>query len=407
MTYEELFSASKQYLMPNYGRLPIAFAKGEGCFLYDLEGKKFLDFSSGIAVTSLGHAHPAVTAAISEQAGQLLHCSNLFHIPAQTKLAQLLVENSDFDQVLFCNSGAEANEGAIKLARRYAQLTYGPEKHEIITFHNAFHGRTFGALAATPTPKYQEGFAPLTPGFAHAVPGDMESVKALYTEATCAVMLEPIQGEGGVIPFAEEFLQELRAWCTEHQVLLIFDEVQTGCGRTGTLFAYQQFGVIPDIMTLAKGLGNGVPIGAVLAKAEISKVFTPGTHGTTFGGNPLVTAAGVATIEIVKEPAFLQHVQETGAYLQDALQALVQSYDWVKEIRGLGLIQGIVVEKPVANEIVKRCLDKGLIVLVAGANTVRILPPLIVEQQQLDQGVSVLKQAFQEQDQAIQSAATV
>jgi acetylornithine/N-succinyldiaminopimelate aminotransferase len=398
MSIQELMEDAGNYLMHTYARFPVAFVKGNGCYLYDTEGKQYLDFGCGIGVTGLGHNHPKVTEVIQAQAAQLLHCSNLFQIPSQIALARRLVEHSDFDRVFFCNSGAEANEGAIKLARRYSQLTYGSHKHKIITFHHAFHGRTITTLAATPTEKYQEGYTPLTPGFSYAIPEDLESVRSLYTEETCAVLLEPVQGEGGVIPFSKEFLRELRAWCDENGVLLIFDEVQTGCGRTGSLFAYQQFGVVPDIMTLAKGLGNGVPIGAILAKETVASAFTPGTHGTTFGGNPLATTAALATLEVLAEQSFLAHVQGMAKQLVSALQDLQQAYpELIVEIRGLGLMQGIVLHQPVASEIVKGCLERGLVVLVAGASTVRLLPPLILEPSHIDQAMETLHAVFQTQ----------
>jgi acetylornithine/N-succinyldiaminopimelate aminotransferase len=397
MIMQAILEDADKFLMNTYARLPIAFTEGNGCYLYDTDGNEYLDFGSGIAVTGLGHNHPVVTAAIQEQAAQLLHCSNLYQIPSQVELAKQLVANSDLDRVFFCNSGAEANEGAIKLARRYAQLNFGPQKHAIITFQHAFHGRTLTTLTATPTPKYQEGYAPLTPGFSYAIPGDMDSVRALYSDETCAVLLEPVQGEGGVIPFTKEFLQQLRAWCDENQILLIFDEVQTGCGRTGTLFAYQQFGVVPDIMTLAKGLGNGVPIGAVLAKENVASAFTPGSHGTTFGGNPLSTTAALATMGVLTEPSFLQHVRDMGAILADALEELKQQFpEAITEIRGMGLMQGIVLKQPIAMDIVKGCLEKGLIVLVAGPSTVRLLPPLIIKPAQIESAIRTIASVIHE-----------
>ncbi|GAX90846.1 aspartate aminotransferase family protein [Effusibacillus lacus] len=384
------------HVMQTYGRWPVAMVKGEGVWLYDDKGKQYLDFTAGIAVTGLGHAHPKIAEVIARQASTLLHCSNLFHIPSQMELAGKLVELSCCDQVFFCNSGAEAIEGSIKMARRYAHKNYGPEKHEIITFEHSFHGRTLGALTATCQQKYQEGFAPLVPGFHYAQSGDLESVKSfLSPEKTCAVLLEPVQGEGGVRPFDKQFLMNLRKLCDENGVLLIFDEVQTGVGRTGTFFAYEQLGVEPDIIALAKGLANGVPIGAVLAKQHVADVMVPGTHASTFGGNPLATAAGVATVEILLQEGILAHVREMGAYLVDKLQTLVGKYFVAQEVRGMGLLVGLSLDRP-AGDVIKACLEKGLLLTVAGGNAVRFTPPLIVEKEHIDQAVSIVEQTLVE-----------
>ncbi|BCJ87900.1 aspartate aminotransferase family protein [Effusibacillus dendaii] len=386
---------SENHVMQTYGRWPIEAARGEGVWLYDTGGKKYLDFTAGIAVTALGHAHPVVAKAISEQATQLLHCSNLFHIPSQIELANKLVELSCCDKVFFSNSGAEAIEGAIKMARRYASQTYGREKYEIITFEHSFHGRTMGALSATCQPKYQEGFGPLVPGFLYAKSGDLDSVQSLISHKTCAVLLEPVQGEGGVRPFTAEFLQAVRELCDRHRALLIFDEVQTGVGRTGTFFAYEQFGVEPDIVALAKGLANGVPIGAVLAKQKIADVMVPGTHASTFGGNPLATTAALATVGTLLEQHIMQHVQEMGHYLMEKLQTLVTKYPMAKEVRGLGLLVGLELDRPAA-DIVKACLEKGLLLTVAGGSALRFTPALIVEKEHIDQAVSILESVLAE-----------
>lgn len=382
-------------VMQTYGRFPVTLVKGEGVYLYDDSGKQYLDFAAGIAVTALGHAHPVVTKAIAEQANTLLHCSNLYHIPSQMQLAEKLVALSCGDQVFFANSGAEAIEGSIKMARRYAHVTFGPEKKEIITFQHSFHGRTFAALTATCQTKYQEGFGPLLPGFHYAEPGNLESVKSLVNEHTCAILLEPVQGEGGVRPFETEFLQELRTLCDQRGILLIFDEVQTGVGRTGTFFAYEQLGVEPDIIALAKGLANGVPIGAVIAKQKIADVMVPGTHASTFGGNPLATTAGVATVSTILQENILKNVSITGAYLTESLEQLVNKYPNALEVRGMGLLLGLTLESS-AGDAVKKCLEKGLMLTVAGGNTLRFTPPLIVTTEQIDQAVTIVDQVLAE-----------
>ncbi|MFC4768300.1 aspartate aminotransferase family protein [Effusibacillus consociatus] len=383
------------HVMQTYGRWPVSMAKGEGIWLYDSEGNKYLDFTAGIAVTALGHAHPEIAKVIAEQAATLLHCSNLYHIPNQIELAAKLVELSCFDKVFFSNSGAEAIEGAIKMARRWAYENYGPEKHEVITFEHSFHGRTLGALTATCQAKYQEGFGPLVPGFHYANPGNIESVKSLISEKTCAILLEPVQGEGGVRPFSKAFLQELRALCDENGFLLILDEVQTGVGRTGTFFAYEQFGIEPDILALAKGLANGVPIGAVLAKQHVADVMVPGTHASTFGGNPLATAAGLATVNLLLQEGIMDNVREMGGYLVGKLQQLVDKHPVAQEVRGMGLLVGLSLDRP-AGDVIKACMEKKLLLTVAGGNAVRFTPPLIVTKEQIDQAVSILDETLAE-----------
>lgn len=380
-------------VMQTYGRWPVTLVKGEGVWLYDDAGKKYLDFTAGIAVTALGHAHPKVARAIAEQAGALLHCSNLFHIPSQIELAQKLVELSCCDQVFFANSGAEAIEGSLKMARRYANKTYGPEKYEIITFQHSFHGRTMGALTATAQPKYQEGFGPLVPGFHYADPGNLESVKSFISQKTAAVLLEPVQGEGGVRPFDRQFLQGVRELCDKYGALLIFDEVQTGVGRTGTFFAYEQLGVEPDIIALAKGLANGVPIGAILAKQHVAEVMTPGTHASTFGGNPLATTAGLATLETLFAENVMENARQMGDYLKQKLQLLTEKHPVAKEVRGMGLLLGLTLDRP-AGDVVKGCLEKGLLLTVAGGDTVRFTPPLIVTEEQVDQAVAIVDEVL-------------
>jgi acetylornithine/N-succinyldiaminopimelate aminotransferase len=382
-------------IMQTYGRMPVTMVRGEGARLYDENGKEYLDFTAGIAVTNLGHSHPAITEAISKQAAQLIHCSNLYYNPSQIKLAETLVKHSCMDQVFFCNSGAEANEAAIKLARKYAFDHYGPEKYEIITFKHSFHGRTMGAITATGQTKYQQGFGPLVPGFHYAEAGNLESVLGLINEKTCAIMIEPVQGEGGVLPMNPDFLTALRKLCDEKGILLIFDEIQTGIGRTGTLFAYEQFSIEPDILTLAKGLANGVPIGAMLAKKHVSKVFTPGTHASTFGGNPLATTAALATLDILLGKGYLERVRTLGNYLADRLAELVKTYEIAVEVRGMGLMRGVLLKEG-AGEVVSAAFEKGLLLTVAGGNTVRFVPPFVITEADIDRAVSIVDQVLGE-----------
>jgi len=381
------------HLFQNYARSPLAFTRGEGLRLYAEDGREYLDFTSGIGVTNLGHAHPQVTAAIREQAANLLHCSNLFTIPGQEKVAAKLAAKTGLQRTFFCNSGAEANEGAIKLARKHSQEAYGAHKHEILTFHDAFHGRTLATVAATPRPAFQAGFAPLMPGFRY-VEKDLRQVEEAISDATCAILIEPVQGEGGVQPMAPEFLQGLRALCDRHGLLLIFDEVQTGIGRTGTLFAFEQSGVVPDILTLAKGLGNGVPVGAVVAREEVALAMRPGSHGTTFGGTPLVMAAALAVLETIEAEDLLANTRAMGQELGARLHKLVESHDFLLEARGLGLMRGLVFNRPVA-PVVAACRELGLLVLSAGDQTLRLLPALTVTSQDIHLAMTILQEALE------------
>ncbi|KEO81589.1 aspartate aminotransferase family protein [Tumebacillus flagellatus] len=390
------------HLMSNYGRLPISFVRGQGTRLYDEQDNEYLDFTSGIAVTNLGHCHPNVTAALQEQAATLVHTSNLFQIPKQEAVAAKLCELSGLDQVFFCNSGAEANEAAIKLARKHSKEKYGEHKFEILTLEDGFHGRTLATVTATPRKKFQEGFAPLMPGFRY-VPKDLAAIEAAISENTCALMMEPVQGEGGVLPLTPEFLQGVRALCDKHGLLLIFDEVQTGIGRTGTMFAFEQAGVQPDILTLAKALGNGIPVGATLAKAEVASAFTPGTHGSTFGGTPLVMAAVLATLETIESENILQNAKEMGIELGLRLQGLIEQHDCLLELRGLGLLRGVTMDRPVA-PLINKCRELGLLVLSAGENTLRIIPPLTVTSQDIHLAIKILEQAVQEVAQGVAQA---
>lgn len=382
------------HLFPTYSRLPVSFVRGQGARLYDADGREYIDFASGIGVTNLGHAHPQVTAALQQQAAQLMHCSNLYEIPIQSQVAAKLAAVSGLAKTFFCNSGAEANEAAIKTARRYAQLTYGPQKHEILVLEDAFHGRTMGALAATPRAKFQDGFAPLLPGFV-TVPKRLDAVAAAITPATCAILVEPVQGEGGVLPLPTAFLQGLRTLCDQHSLLLIFDEVQTGIGRTGTLFAFEQSAVRPDLLTLAKGLGNGVPVGALLATEATAAVMTPGTHGSTFGGNPLAMAAALATLTAIEEENLLAHAQTCAAELTAALETLAARHPHITGVRGLGLMQALVFDRPIG-PLVQTCLDYGLLVLSAGETALRLLPPLVITSADIALAIQILEQAIAE-----------
>ncbi len=390
MPTEELQRETERYLMNTYTRFPVSVARGRGCLVYDLEGREYIDFVAGIAVNVLGHAHPDLVRAIQKQAQQVLHASNLYLTEPQVRLAKLLVTQSFADKVFFCNSGAEANEAAIKLARRYAREKFGPDRFEIITMVNSFHGRTMGSLSATGQDKVQKGFEPLVPGFRHVPFNDLAEVDKAMSRNTAAVLLEPIQGEGGVHVADRRYLTSLRELCRQRDVLLIFDEIQTGMGRTGTLFAYQQLGVEPDIMTLAKGLGGGVPIGACLATDEVAAAFGPGSHASTFGGNPLACAAALAVCRILVEGRLLERSRAMGAYLAKGLLDCQLSHPRVvNEVRGLGLLQGMdlaVDGVPVVHE----CLRRGLLINCTMGNVLRFVPPLVVTEAQIDRLLEVL-----------------
>lgn len=381
-------------LYNTFARAPIAFARGEGAWVETTDGRRLLDFGGGIAVNALGHAHPALVKALTDQAGRLWHVSNLYRVPEQEALAEKLTRLSFADKVFFGNSGAEAVECAIKTARRYHFVSGHPERNQIVTFAGAFHGRTLATLAAAANPKYQEGYAPAPGGFVQVPLGDLKAVEAAIGPETAAIMIEPIQGEGGVRPVAAQFLRDLRALCDRNGLLLIFDEVQTGIGRTGKLFAYEWSGAVPDIMALAKGLGGGFPVGACLATAEAAKGMTPGTHGTTFGGNPLAMAVGNAVIDIVSEPAFLEDVRRKGLYFKQRLASVVDSHpDTVAGIRGEGLLIGLRCIAPVA-DVVAALRDHGMLAVGAGDNVVRLLPPLNVSDAEIDGAIERLDMAL-------------
>ena len=378
-----------KYIMKTYGRYPLVPVRGEGCCLWDADGRRYLDFLAGVAVNNLGHCHPKVVEALRNQAAELIHCSNYYHIPNQIELAELLCEHSFADRAFFCNSGAEANEAAIKLARKYSREKFGPDRYEIITALSSFHGRTMATVSATGQEKVQKFFDPLLHGFRHVPFNDADSLGRAITTNTCAVMLEPIQGEGGVVIPSPEYFREVRNICDERRVLLIFDEVQVGMGRTGRLFAHEHFGITPDIMTLAKALAGGAPIGTMLAREEIAGSFGPGTHGSTFGGNPLVTAAGLAAVRAILEEGILENTMEMGRYLLSGLEGLKGKFPIITEVRGIGLMIGMQLSVP-AGEIVKKALDRGLLLNVAQDNVLRFVPPLIVTAGEIDEMLEIL-----------------
>jgi acetylornithine/N-succinyldiaminopimelate aminotransferase len=382
----------QKFYMRIINRLPVTLVRGKGARVWDTKGKEYLDFVAGSAVNSLGHCHPVVVNALTEQAKTLIHTSNLFYTIPQIQLAELLVGNSCLDRVFFCNSGAEANEGAIKLARRYGKL-HLKGAYEIITAAGSFHGRTLATVAATGQDKHQQPYIPLPDGFVQANYDDIEAVKAATSNRTCAVMVEPIQGEGGVNVPQEGYLKEIRAWCDEKGILLILDEIQTGIGRIGTLFGYEQYGVEPDIMTLAKGLAGGVPIGALLAK-ERASVFVPGDHGSTFGGNPLVCAVGVATLKFIIDNDIPAKVKKMGQYFVAGLEKLKAKFSFITEIRGRGLLLALGLTDNTAEELVLACLKEGLLVNPVKPNALRFIPPLIITEKDIDEALNILEKVL-------------
>jgi len=382
----------KKLFMQTIKRLPVTLVRGQGARVWDTEGKEYLDFVGGWAVNSLGHCPPVIVKALTEQAQTLIQASNQFYTIPQIQLAELLVSNSCLDRVFFCNSGAEANEGAIKLARRYGKLHLNGA-YEIITTRESFHGRTLAMLAATGQDKFQEPYIPLPDGFINVNYNDVEAIKAATTSKTCAVMVEPIQGEGGVNVPDENYLKEIRAWCDKKGILFVVDEVQTGIGRIGTLFAYEQFGIEPDIMTLAKGLGSGVPIGAFLAKERVS-VFAIGEHGSTFGGNPLVCAASLAVLKFIIDNNIPRKVKQVGQYFMDGLGKLKAKFDFITEVRGRGLLLALSFTSDVAEKVVLACLEKGLLVNQVKSNALRFIPPLIITEKDVDEALGILEEVF-------------
>jgi acetylornithine/N-succinyldiaminopimelate aminotransferase len=385
--------SATSHLLPVFARVDLAFERGEGCWLYATNGERYLDFTSGVAVNALGHAHPHLVAALQEQATKLWHMSNLFRSPDGERLAARLCEQSFADYVFFCNSGAEAMEGVIKLVRHYHFSKGHPERYRIVTFEGAFHGRTLATLAATGTTKYLEGFGPPVDGFDQVPHGDLEAVKKAIGPHTAGILIELVQGEGGVRSASPAFIKALRALCDEHGILLAFDEVQTGMGRTGELFAYKRVGVAPDVMSLAKALGGGFPIGAVLASAEAASGMAPGSHGSTFGGNPLAVAAANAVLDVMLAPGFFDHVQKMSLLLKQKLASVVDRYPSIlTEVRGEGLLIGVKAVVP-SGDLVNALRDAKLLTVGAGDNVVRFLAPLIVSEAEIDHSVQSLERA--------------
>jgi acetylornithine/N-succinyldiaminopimelate aminotransferase len=393
-TNAELKERGDGVIVGTYARYPAAMVSGAGCKLTDANGKEYLDFLSGIAVCALGHSHPRVSEAICAQAEKLVHVSNLYYTEPQIELAELIVSNSFGDKVFFCNSGAEANEAAIKLARIHSPKG----RYKIISLTGSFHGRTLATVAATGQPKFHEGFEPLPEGFSYAPFGDLAALEAMVDETTCAILCEPLQGEGGVRPLDKEYLAGIRALCDKHGILLIFDEIQTGVGRTGTLFAYEQMGVTPDIMSMAKALGNGMPIGAMVTTTEIAAAFVPGTHASTFGGNPVASAAGVTTMKIMLEDGFLGDVLEKGIYFRELLSGLAGTFPTLLSgSRGMGLIvAGVLTEEGISQgtAIVNAMFERGYLMNFAGNSVLRFVPPLIVTRGEIDEFVAVLTEVL-------------
>jgi len=382
-------------LMPTYNRADLAFERGEGAWLWTVDGRRFLDFGSGIATTSIGHAHPHLVKTIAEQAAKVMHTSNLYRVPQAERLAARLVENSFADSVFFCNSGAEANEGMIKAVRKYHAETGHPEKFRFICFEGAFHGRTLATLAATGNEKYLAGFGPVVEGFDHVPFGNMNAVRDAIGPNTAAIMIEPIQGEGGVRPADLRFLKDLRAVCDEYGLLLALDEVQTGMGRSGKLWAHQWAGIEPDVMSSAKGIGGGFPLGAILAKEKVAQYLKPGTHGTTYGGNPLACAAGNAVLDVILAPGFLEQVDRVARYLWKGMTDLAARHPAVASgVRGAGLLLGLQLTPEVSNtEMQAAAVAEGLLTVAAGQNVLRVAPPLVITEAEVDQALAMLDRA--------------
>ena len=395
MCSKEYMERAENAVLHTYNRFPVVLDRGEGVRLYDLEGKEYLDFGAGIAVFALGYGNKAYNQALKDQIDKVIHTSNLFYNVPMVEAAEKLLKASGLSKVFFTNSGTEAIEGAIKAARKYAWLKDQSTDHEIIAMRHSFHGRSLGALSVTGNAHYQEPFKPLIGGIRFADFNDLDSVKAQITEKTCAIILEPVQGEGGIYPASREFLQGLRKLCDEKDILLILDEIQCGMGRTGTMFAFQSYGVMPDIMTCAKALGCGVPVGAfVLNEKTAGNSLAPGDHGTTYGGNPLACCAVSKVFDLFEEEKILEHVQETAPYLEEKLDKLVEKYDFLTERRGKGLMQGLVVSSRPVGEIINKAIENGLFVLSAGSDVLRFVPPLIITKADIDEMVEKLEKSF-------------
>ncbi len=396
MNTQEIITTAEEHLFHTYNRYQISLDRGEGVHLYDADGKEYVDFGAGIAVFALGYNNKEYNDALKAQIDKLIHTSNYFYNEPAAKAAKAITEVSGMDRVFFTNSGTEAIEGAIKLAKKYAYLKDGSTDHEIIAMQHSFHGRSMGALAVTGNRHYQEAFGPMIPGIKFAQYNNLASVEELVSDKTCAIIFETVQGEGGIYPAKPEFIKGVRKLCDEKGILLILDEIQCGMGRTGTMFAYEQYGVKPDILTVAKALGCGVPVGAFLAREEVAKALVPGDHGTTYGGNPLACAAAVKVLELFKKQNVLDNVKKVSAYLEKKLDEIVAEYDYVVERRGLGLMQGLEINTDVKDlkKVIAACLDNGLILFTAGTNVIRFVPPLVISEADVDEMITKLKKAL-------------
>jgi len=389
----DIMNKADKVIAKTYKRFPVVITKGKGCCLWDTEGKKYIDFVSGIAVCNLGHAHPKISEALSKQADILLHVSNLYYTEPQIELASRLTENSFADRVFFCNSGAEANEAAIKLARKYYKDKGESDRYRIVTMEKSFHGRTMATLSATGQDKIKKGFEPVLDGFDHIPFNDIDALRKSIGPSTCAVLLEPIQGEGGVRCPDPDYLKSVRHLCDEADILLIFDEIQTGMGRTGKFFAYEHFGIEPDVMTLAKALANGLPIGAMLAKEEVAETFGPGAHASTFGGTPIITAASVQVVKLLLEGNLIHHCAKIGEYFKERLTGLKSKHESIVDVRGMGLLLGMKLEIE-GDTIVNSCMEKGFLINCIQGNILRFIPPLIVEKEEIDALVECLDEVL-------------
>ncbi len=399
MNLEQIKALDQKYYMNTFGeRTPVCFTKGEGITLTDTEGKEYLDFFAGIAVNALGYAHPRLVRELTDQIAKVTHTSSVYYVENQAKLAQMLAENSCADRVFFASTGAEANEGAIKLAKKYFVEQGKPEKREFVTLKNSFHGRTLATVAATGQEKYQKPYRPLVEKFVHIEAEDIDALKKAVNANTAAVMIELIQGESGVLPLSREFVDAICSVCKEHDALLIVDEVQTGIGRTGKLFAYEWYGIEPDIITMAKGLGGGIPIGALAAKESVAAAFQPGDHGTTFGGNPLSCRAGLVVLDELLHHGLLAHAAEMGTYLKEKLDKLAESHDAIRTVRGKGLMLGVVFKDAIAKQIGNTLRARGILVGVVGGNVLRIVPPLILSERDIDAFVSALDRILTDEE---------
>ena len=395
MITSDIIKDAQSFLMNTYSRQPLVLVKGRGTTVYDSDGREYLDFVAGVAVNNLGHCHPKVVVALQKQAQRLMHVSNHFHIEAQVALGKELVRNSFADKAFFCNSGTEAIEAAIKLSRRYSREIIKKDRFEVITMFGSFHGRTYGAVSATAQEKFHQGFEPMVPGFRYVPFNDSKAVEDAVTDKTCAILVEPVQGEGGVKVPSPGYLKALRKICDEHQLLLVLDEIQTGMGRTGRLFAYEHEGITPDIMALAKGLGSGMPVGALLATDKASQAFVPGTHGSTFGGNPLACAAGLASLEaLLEDNIIIQNVEALGKHFMDGLRSLKAKYPFIKDVRGQGLLIGMELDFE-GKEIVTECLKQGFLINCTVNTVLRFMPPLIISKEEIDQLIDALDGIFQ------------